>query len=145
MPDFLIFTPTYPAGPFGDEVVFGIQGPPGPPGPKAVRSETYSWANEIEPNTGKFALVNDDGVTRTISRVRFTLGAAAVGSSAIFAVKKNGTTIFNTPPTLASGQVTAAYVPTVTAWADEEYLTIDIVGVGASFAGSDLSVTVTYS
>jgi hypothetical protein len=85
----------------------------------------------------------------TILSVRATVGSAPAGSSIIVDVKKNGTTIFTDTahrPTIAAGSntalVTTIDVPSLNTG---DYLTVDIVQVGSTTAGSDLTVTVEVS
>jgi hypothetical protein len=81
--------------------------------------------------------------------VAATANTAPVGSSILFDVNKNGTTIFTTqanrPAILAAANATAANaVPDVTAFAAGDYLTLDVDQVGSGTAGSNAVVTVRY-
>lgn len=107
----------------------------------------YSYSGILAVSTGTFRLYNDMGSTWTIQAVRASVGTAPVGASVIIDILKNGTTIFTTTanrPTITagaftSGKVTAIDVPSV---ADGDYLTVNIVQIGSTTAGSDLTVQV---
>lgn len=79
-----------------------------------------------------------------ITSARFSLGGVADGNTT-FNIMQNGTTsIFSTPPVLATGQNTT-YVNTgfaVSEFARNDFLTVNIVGVSLSQPGSDLTVTI---
>ena len=82
----------------------------------------------------------------TVIGCRAMLNTAPTGSSAIFDVHKNGTTIFTTQanrPTVAiSAFDSGVAVPDVTAFAIGDYFTIDIDQKGSTIAGSDLALTI---
>lgn len=71
---------------------------------------------------------------------------APTGSSLIFDVNKNGTTIFTTQgnrPTIASsGNSSSAAIPDVTTLTTGDYLTVDIDQIGATVPGANLTVIV---
>lgn len=90
-----------------------------------------------------------DGVY-TIVGTRLMVGTAPVGANIIIDVKKNGTTIYATQanrPTIVAGQNAGGpgATPDVTALAAGDYLTVDIVQVGSTTAGSDLTVSIIVS
>lgn len=87
---------------------------------------------------------NLTGSTLTISKVGLFIGTSPVGSALIVDIKKNGTTIFPTTakPQIAAGASSGSAVPDTTAWADGEYLTIDVTQVGSTTPGSDLTIVV---
>ena len=106
---------------------------------------TFCVKDTVTTSVGTMRLYNDTGATITISKVRASVGTAPTGASLIVDVNKNGTTIFTTQsarPTIAASGVTATGTPAVTAWADGEYLTVDVDQVGSSVAGADLTVTI---
>lgn len=85
----------------------------------------------------------------TISNVRVSVGTAPTGSSAIFDVNRNGTTIFSTQvnrPTVAvSGFTDLSSVPDTTSIASGEYITIDVDQIGSSTAGANAVIQIDYS
>lgn len=110
---------------------------------------SFSYTGTIASYSGDFRWYNDTGRTLTISVVRASLGTAPAGSSAIFDVLKNGSTIFTTTanrPTIAAAANTAVSgTPDVTAVANGEYLTVNISQVGSTTPGADLTLTVVMS
>ncbi len=107
----------------------------------------FSFLGGLTTFTGALRLYNDMGSTWTISGVRASVGTAPVGAAIIIDINKNGNTIFTTQanrPTIAdstntSGNVTAIDINTV---APGEYLTIDVDQIGATTAGTDLTIQV---
>ena len=87
--------------------------------------------------------------SRTISNVVVSVGTAPTGSSAIFDVNKNGTTIFSTqgnrPTIAASGFYDGSSVPDVTSLSAGDYLTVDVDQTGSSAKGADAVVRVVFS
>lgn len=85
----------------------------------------------------------------TIQNVRAAVGTAPTGASVIVDVNKNGSTIFTTQgnrPTIpASANVSGKSVPDVLSLVDGDYLTVDIDQIGATIAGSDLTVLIAYT
>lgn len=91
-------------------------------------------------------------VTRAMAFSKCYLAAktAPAGSSLVFNIRKNGTSVFSGSfPSLTSGQTYATYptaaAPTatfaVTNVVEGDLLTIDITAVGSSTAGKDVNVT----
>lgn len=83
----------------------------------------------------------------TINYTVAAVGTAPTGASIICDVKKNGTTVYTTSanrPTIVAGAnaTTTKPTPDVTAFNAGDYLTVDIVQVGATIAGSDLVIVV---
>ncbi len=115
--------------------------------PIIYQPQAYSYGGTISVTTGAHRLYNDTGSAWTIASVRASLGTAPTGSSAIFDVNVDGTTVFTTQsnrPTIAasgytSGKVTNMDVTTV---ADGSYVTVDIDQIGSTVAGADLTVQV---
>lgn len=88
--------------------------------------------------------------TYTIVGTRLMVNTAPTGANIIVDIKKNGTTIYTTQanrPTIAAGQYAGGpgATPDVTALAAGDYLTVDIMQVGSTVAGSDLTVSVIVS
>ncbi len=85
--------------------------------------------------------------SRTITRVRASVGTAPTGASLIVDVLKNGTSIYSgTPanrPTIAAGSYTAlGGTPTTTTFVSGDYITVSVVQIGSGVAGSDLTVSI---
>lgn len=74
--------------------------------------------------------------------------SAPAGSSAIFDVNKNGTTIFGTQanrPTVAAGGVSAtAGAASVKAFAAGDVITVDVDQIGSGTAGTGFTVAIAY-
>lgn len=85
------------------------------------------------------------GKTIVLSKVYVDVGTAPVGASLIIDVKKNGTSLWTNAasrPTITDGNTAVNAVPTITSFVDGDYLTVDIVQIGSTTAGSDLTVMV---
>ncbi len=86
-------------------------------------------------------------VAGTITDVRAYLTTAPTGASFIVDVMKNGVTLFTTSanrPTIAiAGFASTTVAPNVTAVAVGDRLSVDVIQVGSTVAGSNLYVTVT--
>lgn len=85
--------------------------------------------------------------SRTITRVRASVGTAPTGASLIVDVLKNGTSIYNvTPanrPTIAAGTYTAlGGTPDTTTFVNGDYITVSVLQIGSGVAGSDLTVSI---
>jgi hypothetical protein len=77
--------------------------------------------------------------------VTAAVGTSPEGSSIKVDIKKNGSSILGgTFLTIAAGDNRSAIVPNSTIVTTDDYLTVDIVGIGSSKAGSDLVVTISY-
>lgn len=122
----------------------GNIGPQGAPGKAIPAGGTLSVLGPVTVATGNLRLYNDTGVALAINKVRLACGTAPAGSAIIVDVKKNGVSLFPTTakPSIAAASNTGTAVPDVTAWADGEYLTVDIVQIGSTTPGSNLTVTV---
>jgi hypothetical protein len=108
----------------------------------------WFYAAEVATGTGTFRLYNDSGVTRTISKVRATVGTAPTGSALTVDVNKGGTTIFTTQanrPSIAAASNTITAIPDITTWENGTYLTADADAVGSATPGSDLVISVVWS
>ena len=114
---------------------------------KTLRFSLTSFfkSNTLTTTTGTSRLPIDG--TYTIVGTRLMVGTAPTGSSIIIDVKKNGTTIYSTQanrPTIAATQTSGGpgATPDVTTLAAGDYLTVDIIQVGSTIAGADLTVSV---
>ena len=84
-----------------------------------------------------------------ISAVTAAVTTAPVGSTAIFDLHKNGTTVYTTQgnrPQIAAGSTsaTAANLPDVVTWAAGDRLSLEIDQVGSSTAGANVTLCVSY-
>ena len=124
----------------------GAQGPPGPTGPAGADGltiPTFSMAGTLAVTTGssRWYAYRDT----TITAVRASVGVAAAGAPVIVDLRRNGTSVWTaTPanrPTIPVGAFTvlagALDTPTLAAG---DYLTVDVVQIGSSIAGADLTV-----
>jgi len=116
---------------------------------RVTRQVNFTVEGVLAVESDPLRVYNRTGLALTISQVHLAVGTAPTGAAIIVDVHKNGTTIFTNQahrPQVAaaatSGQTTTIDVP---AWADGEYLTIDVDQVGSTVAGSDLTVTVVCS
>lgn len=85
--------------------------------------------------------------SRTVTRVRASVGTAPTGASIIVDVLKNGTSIYSvTPanrPTIAAGtHMALGGAPDTTTFVAGDYMTVNVVQVGSTIAGSDLAVNI---
>lgn len=103
------------------------------------------WSNDAANTvTGSYRFPVKAG---TIEEVEVTMGAAPTGSSVIFDVNKNGTTIFTTQgnrPTVATSSQSDTATPDVTTLVDGDYLTVDIDQVDSNSVGADAVLVVRY-
>lgn len=108
----------------------------------------FSQSGTLTVATGTFRIYNDSGSTLIIRGVRASVGTAPTGAAITVDVRVNGTTIYATPgnrPSIAistntSGKNTGFSTGTI---ADGSYFTVDIVQVGSTIAGSNLTVQIT--
>lgn len=77
----------------------------------------------------------------TVTRVRASVGQTPSGSNVQVDVLKNGTTILSSPISIAPGSFTALGTISSSNIQVGDYLTVNIVSVGSSFAGANLVVT----
>lgn len=81
-----------------------------------------------------------------IETVRAAVNTAPTGAAVIVDVLKNGVTLYTAGvgrPTIAAGTKTATgNTPAVTTFVAGDYFTVDVVQVGSTIAGADLTVTV---
>lgn len=108
--------------------------------------QTFSRAGTIGVATGTQRIYNRTGRTLTLTSVSASVATAPTGQSILIDVNKNGTTIFTTQsnrPTIAAAtNEDVSGTPQVAAWADGEYLTVDIDQVGTPTPGADLTVSI---
>ncbi|MER5649595.1 hypothetical protein [Streptosporangium sp. NPDC002524] len=105
----------------------------------------YSGAGTLTARTGTHRVYNDSGAALRIVNARASVGTAPAGASIVVDIRVDGTSIYGTPsnrPTIAAaGNTSGKNVGmSTTAWPDGSYVTVDIVSVGSSTPGSDLTV-----
>lgn len=108
----------------------------------------FSQTGNVAVATGTFRIYNDSGSTLVIRGVRASVGTAPTGAAIIVDVRVNGTTIYGTPgnrPTIAisantSGKNTGFSTTTI---ADASYFTVDVIQIGSTVAGANLTVQIT--
>lgn len=129
-------------GPTSATVTWAGAGPQGAQGPAGTQPVFFrSGTLDVQAGASRFYVET----TGTIATVRAAVGTAPTGSGITVDVKKNGATIFTNQaarPTIAAGTNTATATPNVTALSAGDYLTVDIVGVGTTNPGADLTVSV---
>ena len=118
---------------------------------------TYSGKLLIEDTL--YRLYNDTDRDRAIKFVRASVGVASAGLGIVVDLKKNGVSVFTPgaswyphisgeyPPVyIPPGLHTATSVPMPEAvWSEGDYLTVSILQVGSTVAGSDLTISVVVS
>lgn len=111
---------------------------------KPVPTEyNYSISGQLSVATGNLRrYVNG---AKTVTKIVVAVGTAPVGSGVSIDVRKNGVagSIVTSNPTIAAGSnsvtVTTINSPNL---ADGDYLTVDVITVGSTTPGSDLTVTI---
>lgn len=115
-------------------------------GNSPVAPPTYNVPGTVAVATGTARWYNDTGRTLTFVGARSSVGTAPTGASLIVDVKVNGTSLWSvTPanrPTIAAAAQTSGNVTTFdnATIANGSYVTVDVVQVGSTAAGSDLTV-----
>ena len=115
----------------------GIQGPPGP----VEAIYPLGRSGPLTVAQGRASLpVMDDGI---IAGIAVTVGLAPQGGPLVVDIKRNGVSIFandDDRPTIAAGTDLAVIGTYDTALAQGDRLTVDVVRVGDTIAGSELTV-----
>lgn len=106
-------------------------------------------SGDISVETALHRLYNKSGNARTITRIGASVEVAPTGASIKLDVNIDGTTAFTTQanqPTIAiSGFESTETAPDVTAWADGEWLEIDVDQVGSTEPGEGLVVHIFFT
>jgi hypothetical protein len=119
----------------------------GPAGPAGLLYQSFTVPSTLNTGTGKARFYASAGYT--VTNVAVSVGTAPTGSSVIVDVLKNGSTIFTTTanrPTITAGNFQdASSIPnsSESAIISGDYLTISILQIGSTIAGSDLTVQIT--
>jgi hypothetical protein len=133
-----VITPRGPIGPKGDaSTVPGPVGPQGDTGPEGAPGlvPIFTRQNDISPVFGLTRFYFED--TRTIVSIRASVGTPSVGSPVVVSTKVNGVSIGTIY--IAEGEYTNTLTTSYTVNAGD-YTTVDILAVGSTYSGSDLSV-----
>lgn len=112
----------------------GPQGPTGATGSPGL-TPVFSRQDVLTPYTGTARFYFD--ATRTVATIRASVGTAPVGAGVVVTVYKNGTS-FGTV-TIPAGGNTAVTTVNASVFSGD-YVTVSIVSVGSTTAGSDLTV-----
>lgn len=117
--------------------------------PTVVRTAVFTFEGRLTTTTGAVRIYNKLGATSIISQVFIAADTAPTGDAIVVDVHKDGTTIFTNQahrPQIADASHTG-YSTDIDddAWADGEYLSVDIDQVGSTYAGDNLTVHVVYS
>lgn len=110
----------------------------GPQGATGPHLPTFSRTGLLTPTVGSGRYYLD--APSTVTFVRAAVGTAPVGASLVVGVNVDG--VQQTTVTILAGQYTGTRIVTIPVAANG-YLTVDILSVGSSVAGSDLTVTLT--
>jgi hypothetical protein len=106
----------------------------------------FSYTGTLAVTTGAHRLYNDTGGALTIKAVRASVGTAPTGATVVCDVKVDGTTIFsvtaNRPTIAISGNTNKTTGMSTTTIADGSYFTADIVSVGSTVPGANLTVQI---
>ena len=112
----------------------GAQGPTGAPGVVPV----FTRQSDISVVTGKARFYFDS--SRTITQVRASLGTPSTGAPVVVDTLVNGVSIGTTSIPAGSNTATISIAKSVVSG---DYATISILSVGSTYAGGDLTVTLT--
>lgn len=110
----------------------------------AIDSFTFGYGGPLAAVTGNGRLYLDSNYV--LYRVRIGVGTSPVGASVKVDVKVNGTSIYtvdaNRPTVNSGGHTDLGDAANITTFAPGDYLTVDIMTVGTTTAGSDLTLVV---
>lgn len=115
-----------------------------PPSVSAVDQEVYSLPGVLTVANGSLRLYNRSGGSWKLLLVYISVGTAPTGASIDVDVMLNGATIFSTtanrPKITAGNNTGVSGVPDTTIVAVGDYLRVDVLGVGTTIPGADLTV-----
>lgn len=106
----------------------------------------FKLENTLYIATGGLRITNTLGITLNIQEVELAVSTAPTGASITVDIHKNDVTIFTNQAhrpiiTATNFQGTTLNID-VPAWADGDYLTMDIDGIGSVIAGANLVCTI---
>jgi hypothetical protein len=134
--------PTGPIGSTGPSGATGIQGPTGPSGISGSADIGFCCSNETTDLTTGLRFTFRAPYSMTLSGVFISTNTAPTGSSLVVDIKKNGTSIFSTKPSILSGQKfggSSAVLSILTLSVTDE-ITVFIDLIGSTNAGTGLKV-----
>lgn len=109
----------------------------------------YAFASTLAVSTGALRVESPFQTDRRLLEVRLRCSTAPTGAAIIVDVLLNGASVFAAPadrPQIAATAFSgSAQINGTRTWADGEYLTVDIIQVGSTIAGSDMVVEIVYS
>lgn len=111
---------------------------------KSILAIMYTIPGELVVQIGTVRLpITHNG---TLLNVAIALGAAPNTDDVVMDLNKNGTTMFASgKPTITSGSTESlTNLPTTTAIAAGDFLTVDLDEVGTAYPGADLVVVISY-
>lgn len=119
---------------------------------------TFTYSGNLSPESLGMRLYNDSGRDRLIKFVRGSLGTSPQESSVIVDILCNGETIFSRginggtdgypfepKVEIDVGSNMNIATPKRPLWKKDDYLTVNIVQIGTTFPGSDLTINVVVS
>lgn len=105
-----------------------------------------SYTGTLTTLLGAHRVYNDTGAALTIRSVRASVGTAPTGAAVICDVRVDNTTIFpggtNQPQVAAGANTDKTTGMSTTTIADGSYFTVDVVQVGSTVPGADLTVQI---
>ena len=105
---------------------------------------TYTISGNLVAGAGAFRWYVDRDLT--IENVSVCVSTAPTGSTVIFDVNKNGTTIFtnqaNRPTIAISGFTDLTSTPDVTTLASGDYITVDVDQIGSTVSGANALIRI---
>jgi len=124
-------TPQVSVSMSNDQGPQGIQGLPG-------LVPVFSRQNELSVVTGQTRFYFEEA--RTITKIRASVGVAPTGAAVVVVVYVNGTSIGTLSIAAGSNTTTLTVSKEVTAG---DYATVSITGIGSTYPGSNLTVSLT--
>jgi len=121
----------------------GAQGPTGPTGAQGLygMNPIFSRQGTLVPTVGTQRFYIERA--GTVQTVRASVGTSPTGSAVQVNVLINGQTMLNTPILINPGEFTKTGSIAQVSVLPNDYITVNIEGVGSVTAGANLTVTVT--
>lgn len=132
-------------GPYNLSSILTVPPPSLPLNPSTM--QPFSYPGSLAVVVGTARIYNYGPTNLNIQFVSATVGTPPTGSALIVDIKVSGVTVFTIPghrPAIAAGTNTSGKVTAIDApaWPSGQYLTVDIVQVGAATPGADLTVQI---
>jgi len=113
-----------------------------------VSQVIFTAEGALTAGSGVLRIYNCTGSTKTITKVFLSVAVPPTGAPLVVDVRKNTASLFliqaNKPQIAVNAFTGQSTSMDTTAWADGEYLTMDIVSVGSVNSGSNLTVHIVY-